>query len=131
MPTLPRNATLAEVIRLINGGLGLGTPARPDAKNLDCDPTVSITFTALQTDTNATHNLGRIPAGYIVIGATTPGMVYDGSGALSEGVPASWTSSQITLRVRGPGWDETAALGTYRLLVFLFLLACNSMGVLA
>ena len=44
------------------------------------------------TDTTITHNLGRVPAGYIVIRSSGSGVVYDGS------TPADWTATTFTLR---------------------------------
>lgn len=79
----------------------------------DCDQTVVLTIAAVNTNTVATHKLGHVPVGYWVIGSGAIGIVYNGSGGV-----ASWTTTTITLRAAGPGWDETKAIGTYLLVVF-------------
>lgn len=76
-----------QVARTINGGLDFAT-------NLS-GVTVSATFSVANTDVTVTHNLGRIPTGYIVTSITSSMVIYTGSIAS--------TTSTITLRCDGGG----------------------------
>lgn len=59
-------------------------------------------FQSANTDGNYTHNLGRVPVGYIQCGSTVAMSIYDGT--------IAWTTSTITL--------ESSAAGTARIFVF-------------
>jgi hypothetical protein len=50
-------------------------------------------FATADTDVSVEHGLGRVPAGYVVIGLSASVRVYDGSAAPSE--------SLLTLRASG------------------------------
>lgn len=56
---------------------------------------LSITFSAANSDTALTHNLGRVPTGYLVYSKSAALIVYDGSLGSSESV--------IYLRASAPG----------------------------
>ncbi len=60
-----------DVDRVVNGDLDFQT-------NFNCQ-ILSITFSAVNTDTTLFHNLKRVPAGYIVISASAATSVYNGS----------------------------------------------------
>lgn len=64
--------------------------------------TLTLTFSAANTDTALTHGLGRVPTGYIIIKRSASMVVYDGS--------AAWTSQLIYLKA--------SATGTVTVLVF-------------
>lgn len=64
--------------------------------------TLSVTFSAVNTDTAINHGLGRVPQGYIVIGRSANLVVYNGA--------SQWTSSLIYLR--------SSALGSANMFVF-------------
>lgn len=76
-----------QLARLVNGGLTFGDGTSPD--NLSV-------FYSTQTpavagvDFTLTHNLGRVPAGYLAIEKSAPCDLYTGS--------VSPTATQITLR---------------------------------
>lgn len=76
---------LQETVRVVNGGLGL--------ENFD-GKVLSITFGVANVDTTLAHNLGRVPSGYIVTGASAACSVYNGS--------AANTSANIILRSDAP-----------------------------
>lgn len=57
--------------------------------------TISVVFGAVGANIATYHKLGTIPKGYIIIGATAPMQVYDGTGAN--------TSNVINLRSSGTG----------------------------
>lgn len=71
---------------IINGGLDLG--------NFRAQ-TLSVTFTAANTDTTVSHNLGRVPVGYLVTSSNAAIVVYDGS--------VTNTESALYLRASGTG----------------------------
>jgi hypothetical protein len=75
------------ISRVINGNLGFG-----DGTNTDNISGVwkSVTITLADTDITVTHNLGRIPVGYLVMSKTQACDIYDGSVAP--------TTTQITLK---------------------------------
>jgi hypothetical protein len=83
-----------DVTNKVNGGLDFATNFSGQ--------TISIAFATANADTTAAHTLSRVPAGYIVIGATAAMDIYDGSIAN--------TTSAITLR--------SGAIGTARLLIY-------------
>lgn len=93
---MPRFLTLfgEQVSRTLNNGLDFET-------NFN-SKTVSITFSAANTDVIVAHGLGRLPVGYIVVGLSASLTVYDGVGAN--------TTSNLVLRAN--------ATGTARLLVY-------------
>ncbi len=63
---------------------------------------VSVTFSAIATDTAVAHGLGRVPTGYLVIRKSASMVVYDGA--------AVWTASSIYLK--------SSATGTITVMVF-------------
>jgi len=75
------------LVLVINGNIGFGDGTHADNIN---GSWVSVTFASANTDTTITHNLGRIPVGYIVMTKSQACDVYTGS--------VSATKSQITLR---------------------------------
>lgn len=111
MPRITFNANLADTVRrivqLLNGQLSFGYPNNPEASNLNCDAGVSLVVPggSENVDVTASHGLGRVPAGYFVVGANVGGHVYDPTGE-----PEVWTSTEIILRA--------TSAGTYRLVVF-------------
>lgn len=60
-----------DVVDTVNGKLDFTT-------NFNCK-LLSITFGSADTDTGIAHGLGRVPAGYIVTGASAATSVYNGS----------------------------------------------------
>lgn len=62
---------LKNIVKVVNGNLDFQT-------NFNC-VLVNITFSAVDTDTQVTHNLGRIPVGRIVYAQSMKNVVYDGS----------------------------------------------------
>lgn len=85
---------LAQVQQILNNGILFSDNF--DAKQL------SITFSTANTDTAAIHGLGRVPSGYILVGANAAMNVYDG---------ASTSTSQVL-------YLKSSATGTARLLVY-------------
>lgn len=75
------------VTLVINGHIGFGDGTLRD--NLD-GAWATTTFALANTDVTLTHNLGRVPVGYIVMTKSQAGDVYTGSIAS--------TKTQITLR---------------------------------
>lgn len=56
---------------------------------------INVTFSAANQNVTVSHNLGKIPTGYLVAGLTSALIVYDGS------LPSNQTN--ITLRASAPG----------------------------
>lgn len=69
---IPRYLTivLADIVKQINGGLDFGTNFNASS--------VSAIFSSANTDTAISHGLGRVPAGYLVLGSSAAMQVYDG-----------------------------------------------------
>lgn len=63
---------MQNVVQVVNGQLDFKT-------NVNCK-LLSITFSAANTNTAINHGLGRIPAGYIITGASAAALVYNGTG---------------------------------------------------
>jgi len=76
------------VAKLLNGGISFGDGTQSD--NVDGVWINAITPGVANTDFTVTHNLGRVPAGYIVKSKSAACDIYDGSVAASE--------TQLTLR---------------------------------
>ncbi len=77
---------LQQVSDAINGNLDFMT-------NFNCK-LISVTFGAPDTNVATNHGLGRVPAGYIITGASVATSVYDGS--------VGNTASVINLRANVP-----------------------------
>lgn len=58
---------------VVNGSLEFG-------KNI-IGTTSEVTFSAANTDTRIAHGLGRAPTGYLIIGQSASGSIYDGVAA--------------------------------------------------
>jgi hypothetical protein len=88
-PEFPKLKKIYEnLARVVNGNVELGNTV-DGAINVQ-GKWVTVTFAAPNTDQTITHNLGRLPAGYIPMQKTAACDVYTGT------VPA--TDSQITLK---------------------------------
>lgn len=74
---------------LSTGGVSLGTGVGT-AGNLKAVYVTGTTHAVADTEKALTHTLGRIPVGYMVIGRSNGGVVYDGTTA--------WTASAIYLK---------------------------------
>jgi len=98
--------TVRGLVALVNGKISLGTRVNPG--NLAAVP-VDFTVTGgnENTDQAVAHKLGRPPAGWIVVGQTVAGIVYDSSASPYND---NWSDTSIELRA------DTA--GTYRLVIF-------------
>lgn len=59
---------------------------------------ISVTFTAPSQTINVVHGLGRIPQGYVVEGASTAVLVYDGGDPTDTVIPLT-SSSAATVRL--------------------------------
>jgi hypothetical protein len=86
-----------QVARIINGNISFGnatglstTGSRDPSQNID-GVWVSVTFAAPNTNQVVTHNLFRLPVGYIPVEKVAACDVYDGS-------PVAKTTTQITLK---------------------------------
>lgn len=77
-----------QAARVINGGLSFGAGTTKD--NIDGAWVTAVTPGAPNTDFVVTHNLGRIPVGYIVMSKSAACDVYTGS--------VGATATQLTLR---------------------------------
>jgi len=80
-----------------NGRVSLGQTTQQSsgtsvpADNMDAASVLATVNVAANTDFVLTHNLGRLPSGYVVVGASAAyGCVYNGVTA--------WTTTQIYLR---------------------------------
>lgn len=82
------------VTQQVNGQLEFGANIR--------SVFVDVTFTAADVTVSVTHNLGRVPSGYIAVSASAALSIYTGSGA--------WTSSVMFLAAN--------AAGSVKILVF-------------
>lgn len=71
-------------------------------QNIKSSSLLTVLFSQINVDTTFTHDLGKSPQGYILVGATVPAVLYSGD------VP--WTPTTMTLR--------SNAIGT----VFLFVI---------
>jgi len=80
------------LVSVINGNIGFGDGVHADNVN---GVWASVNFPLANTDVTVTHNLGRLPVGYIVMTKSQAGDVYTGS------VVA--TKTQITLRCSTAG----------------------------
>lgn len=76
-----------QIVRLINGGLGL-------VDNFD-GKMHTLTFSSANTDTALVHGLGRVPSGYLVVRRSANMTVYDGANA--------WTPANAYLRASSAG----------------------------
>lgn len=85
---------LDQIQQILNNGIMFSDNF--DAKQLN------VTFSAANTDTAAIHGLGRVPGGYVLVGANAAMSVYDG---------ASASTSQVL-------YLKSSATGTARLLVY-------------
>lgn len=85
---------LAQVVEALNGNLSF-------SDNLNAK-LLTVTFTAANADVATIHGLGRVPAGYFVVGRTAAMIVYDGS--------STNTSSLLYLR--------SSVAGTARIWVY-------------
>ena len=65
--------TLSDVVDVINGNLDFGDNVRCKIQ--------TVNFLASNSDTQIAHGLGYVPTGYIVVGQSATGTVYDGSQA--------------------------------------------------
>jgi len=83
-----------DVVRVVNGGLDFAT-------NFNAK-TVTVPFTVANENTTVIHGLGRVPAGYLVVGLSTNMIIYDGS--------VAGTTSAIVLK--------SSAIGNARILVY-------------
>ncbi len=75
-----------DVVKVVNGDLDFQT-------NFNCK-LISVTFGSANTDVSVGHGLGRVPAGYIVTGASAATSVYNGL--------TGNTNSNIVLRASAP-----------------------------
>jgi len=88
--------TYEQVAKIINGKLSLGqTSAQLNnttvpADNMDAISALVNVTVAANTDFVVTHNLNRIPSGWLVVGKAAPGDIYNGVTA--------WTPTQIYFR---------------------------------
>jgi hypothetical protein len=77
-----------QLVRIVNGQLSFGNGTTPD--NM-AGAWAAVADTGLaNTDFTITHNLLRVPVGFIVMNQTLAGVIYKGS--------VAWTDTQITLR---------------------------------
>lgn len=60
---------------------------------------LTITFSNANTDSATIHGLGRVPTGYLVIGASAATSVYDGSSANTSSLLYLRASVAATVRV--------------------------------
>ncbi len=74
--------------RAVNGRMSFGDGTSSD--NIDGVWATPVTPGVANTDFTVTHNLGRIPSGFLVFNKSAACDVYQGS--------VAWTTSQITLR---------------------------------
>lgn len=104
---------MLDILKAINGGIELGyhPPAASigfdspvDAGNLNAT-IVGVSFASVGVDTVVTHNLGRIPSGFILIAKGQTMDVYNGSNPVVD-----WNTSTMTLRA--------TATGTMKVLIF-------------
>ena len=92
------------LVGVINGRISFGDGSNAD--NIDgVWGTVTTPGTA-NTDFSISHNLGRVPVGYLVVTRDIAVTIYNGSGGIG-----SWTTSTITLR---------ASLASANITVFIF-----------
>jgi hypothetical protein len=80
--------TYNRLASIINGQLSFGNGT--DSDNIDGVWVSVLTPTPGDTDFTVTHNLGRLPVGYILMEADLPSLIYTGSVAA--------TTTEITLR---------------------------------
>lgn len=72
----------------INGHIGFGDVL--SSENMDGVWVEFLTSTDVDTDFVVTHNLGRVPVGYLIMTKNKACIVYNGS--------VAWTNTEMTLR---------------------------------
>lgn len=83
------------VTSILNGRVGFGNGTDPD--NVDLAWASATTPGSADTDFTVTHNLGRVPVGYIIVSRSAACDVYTGSVAS--------TATEITLKASATGVD--------------------------
>jgi hypothetical protein len=78
---------------VINGHIGFGDGSKSD--NIDGVWVSISTPGSINTDFTVTHNLGRVPVGYLAMTKSAACDLYNGS--------IAWTSTQMTLRATTAG----------------------------
>lgn len=87
--TLALNNIWEQIVRAVNGKIWFGSVANgPD--NIDGTTLEQADTGAANTAFSLTHNLGRIPVGFIVVYADLATSIYDGG--------VAWTSTTISLK---------------------------------
>jgi hypothetical protein len=81
-----------QLARLVNGNLGFGDGVRTD--NINGAWFIGTTPVISDTEFVVTHNLGRIPVGYLVVYQNAAGSIYDSMSA--------WSTMQIFLKCSSP-----------------------------
>lgn len=77
-----------QAIRIINGRIAFGDGTNQE--NIDGQWVTYVSNAVANTDDTITHNLGRIPVGYLVMTKSKAGDVYTGT--------IAWTATQMTLK---------------------------------
>lgn len=77
-----------QLARIVNGLISFGNGLKRD--NIDGEWATVADTGAANTDFTITHNMLRIPVGFIVMTSSSGGVVYKGS--------VAWTTTTITLR---------------------------------
>lgn len=80
---------IEDITKLLNQ-VSLGDGTNNQEQNLDIYHISGASNAVANTESAFTHNLGRVPRGYIIYGQNKAGRFYDGSTA--------WTSSKIYLK---------------------------------
>jgi hypothetical protein len=89
----PRFISMAlnQIAQILNNGLGF-------SDNFNAK-TLTISFSAANTDVATIHGLGRVPTGYIVIGSSAATSVYDGASANTASLLYLRASAATTVKV--------------------------------
>lgn len=90
-----------ELARAFNGLISFGDGTNKD--NIDCVWANGTSPGGANTEFSVTHDLGRVPVGYILVKSDKSANIYDG--------PTAWTTSLIYLKA-----DQASV--AYRLLIF-------------
>ncbi len=95
------NKLYQQLARIVNGQIAFGNGISRD--NIDGNWVATATPVVPNTDFTLTHNLGRIPVGYIIATKDMAVDIYTGG--------VSWTATQITLK---------ASVGSATVNLFIF-----------
>jgi hypothetical protein len=84
------NNAYQDVGNVVNGNISFGTPSDPGSANVEGFWYTGVTPSSANTEFAVTHNLGRVPTGFLVFSVDQAGILYRSV--------TTWTEQQIFLK---------------------------------